>query len=116
MTFWQILSCITLGLIFGIGATGILVFKKALKKENEINEKRYQREQEWHDQESENWRYIDPALQKRIKELEATCKRNQNTIAGLEMELLSKDEFMRTFKLKDLYEKQGGFIFYEQKS
>lgn len=112
MTFWQMAAIIFISVFIIASIALYLEFREALRKENEINEKRYQREQDWHDQESENWRCINPALQKRIKELEATCKRNQKTIAGLEMELLSKDEFMRTFKLKDLYEKQGGFIFH----
>ena len=104
MTFWQIVACVTLGLIFCIGTTGILVFRKALKKENEINEMRYQREQEWHDQEAENWRYVNPALEKRIKELEATCKRNQQTIAELKTDIRWKDEFMAKMKVSDLYQ------------
>ena len=97
-----------------IGVAGVIIFERELKEENRINRIRLEREQYWHDQEEENWRHVDPALQKRIKELEATCKRNQNTIAGLELELLSKDEFMSTFKLKDLYEQKGGFIFHEE--
>ena len=114
MTFWQMMALIFIS-VFVVAAIALYFeFREALKKENEINEKRFQREQEWHDHEAENWRYIDPALQKRIKELEATCKRNQITIAGLELELRSKDEFLRTFKLKDLYEERGGFIFNER--
>lgn len=114
MTFWQIIALIFLTAFVIINAVGVWILKRELRKENAINQARLEQEQYWHDTEEENWRHVDPALQARIKELEATCRRNQNTIAGLEYELLCKDEFLRTFKLKDLYELKGGFIFHEE--
>jgi len=91
-----------------IGVAGVIIFERELKEENQINRARYEREKYWHDQEEENWRYVDPALQKRIKELEATCKDNQRVIANLRLEILNKDQFLAAFKLKDLYD-QGYF-------
>lgn len=114
MTFWQIIALIFLAMFVAINLIGVLILKRELRKENAINQARLEQEQYWHDTEEENWRHVDPALQARIKELEATCRRNQNTIAGLEYELLCKDEFLRKFKLKDLYELKGGFIFHEE--
>lgn len=87
-----------------IGIAGVLIFERELKEENRLNALRLAKEQEWHDKEEENWRHVDPALQKRIKELEATCKDNQRVIANLRLELLNKDQFLATFKLKDLYD------------
>lgn len=104
MTFWQMMALIFISVFIVAAIALYFEFREALKKENEINEKRFQREQEWHDKEEENWRHVDPALQKRIKELEATCKDNQRVIANLRLELLNKDQFLSTFKLKDLYD------------
>lgn len=87
-----------------IGVAGVIIFERELKEENQINRARYEREKYWHEQEEENWRYVDPALQKRIKELEFTCKSNQETIAKLKTEIRWKDEFMAKMKVSDLYQ------------
>lgn len=104
MTFMQWVA-----LIFVIGFLSIMAFVafkviKAIDKENQINEARLIQERELHDKEDENWRMVNPALQKRIAELESTCKANQQVIANLRLELLNKDEFLAAFKLKDLYD------------
>lgn len=108
MTFWQIVSLIFIAIIFAFLVAIILTLRKELKKENELNEKRYQREQEWHDKEDENWRMVSPALQKRIAELEATNRGNQQVIGSLKYEIAKKNEFLDAWHLSDLYEQ--GFI------
>ena len=104
MTFMQWVA-----LIFVIGFLAIMYFVafkviKAIDKENQINEKRLAQEKELHDKEDENWRMINPALQRRIAELEATNRGNQQVIASLKYEIARKNEFLELWKLKDLYD------------
>ena len=63
------------------------------------------RQEQLHNQEDKNWRQIPGALQKRINELEKTCKNNQETISNLKYEIEKKKQFMDQMKVSDLYKK-----------
>lgn len=104
MTFWQIAAAIVIFLFFVFGAIGLYIFKTSLEDENEINRARLAKEEEWHNKEEANWRQVDPALQKRIKELEGQCRENQRVIGEIKAELANKNEFLRRWKLKDVYD------------
>lgn len=89
-----------LALIFVLGlvacmVVGVVGLVKQLK--------RYFKEKTLHDLEDENWRQVPAALQKRIKELEKTCKGNQETIVNLKLELEKKKQFMDQMKVSELY-------------
>lgn len=107
-TLGQILAII---FIFGLVVcmvVGVVGCLKHLKRFLDSVDARYaercKREQERNEREDENWRQIPSTLQLRIKQLEKTCKENQNTIAQLKLELLKKDEFMDRVHVKDMYQ------------
>ena len=107
-TLGQILALV---FIFGLVVcmvVGVVGCLKHLKRFLDSVDARYaercKREQERNEREDENWRQIPSALQLRIKQLEKTCKENQNTIAQQKLELLKKDEFMDRVHVIDLYQ------------
>ena len=104
MTFWQIIA-LAVVVIFGLAALTItLIIRRFFKKDIDLRERKLQQDEELYKKEDENWRRINPALEERIKCLEATCKENQRTIGRLKNEIASKDNFMAKMKVTDLYE------------
>ena len=105
----QILALIfVLGLVVCmiVGIVGVVKqLKRYLHGLLQIEAERVAQEKELHDLEDENWRQVPAALQKRIKELEKTCKNNQQTIALQKLELSKKEQFMSQMKVSDLYKK-----------
>ena len=105
----QILALIfVLGLVVCmiVGIVGVVKqLKRYLHGLLQIEAERVAQEKELHDLEDENWRQVPAALQKRIKELEKTCKNNQQTIALQKIELSKKEQFMSKMKVSDLYKK-----------
>lgn len=103
----QILALIfVLGLVvcMVVGVVGLVKqLKRYLKGLLQIEASRVEQEKTLHDLEDENWRQVPAALQKRIKELEKTCKGNQETIANLKLELEKKKQFMDQMKVSELY-------------
>lgn len=103
----QILALIfVLGLVvcMVVGVVGLVKqLKRYLKGLLQIEALRVEQEKTLHDLEDENWRQVPAALQKRIKELEKTCKGNQETIANLKLELEKKKQFMDQMKVSELY-------------
>ena len=103
----QILALIfVLGLVvcMVVGVVGLVKqLKRYLKGLLQIEASRVEQEKTLHDLEDENWRQVPAALQKRIKELEKTCKGNQETIANLKLELEKKKQFMDQMKVGELY-------------
>ena len=87
-----------------VGVVGCLkLLKRYLDDRVDLETTKYAHELEREKQEDENWRQVPSALQKRIKELEKTCKNNQETIAQQKLELSKKDQFMAQMKVSDLY-------------
>ena len=105
----QILALIfvlVLGACMVVGVIGVVKqLKRYLHGLLQIEAERVAQEKELHDLEDENWRQVPAALQKRIKELEKTCKNNQQTIALQKLELSKKEQFMSQMKVSDLYKK-----------
>ena len=105
----QILAFIfVLGLVvcMVVGAVGLIKqIKRYLKKKKKMEEEWCNRQEQLHNQEDKNWRQIPGALQKRINELEKTCKNNQETISNLKYEIEKKKQFMDQMKVSDLYKK-----------
>lgn len=103
MTFWQIIALVVV-VVFGLAALAItLIVRRFFKKDIELRERKLQQDEELHKKEDENWRCVNPALEERIKFLEATCRENQRTIGGLKHEITRKDNFMAKMKVMDLY-------------
>lgn len=89
-----------------IGVIGCLkLFKRYLDDKVDLETTRWAHELEREKKEDENWRQVPGALQKRIKELEKTCKSNQETISNLKYEIENKKQFMDQMKVSDLYKK-----------
>ena len=107
-TLGQILAIIFISGLVVCMVVGVVGCLKHLKRFLDSVDARYaercKREQERNEREDENWRQIPSTLQLRIKQLEKTCKENQNTIAQQKLELLKKDEFMDRVHVKDLYQ------------
>ena len=107
-TLGQILAIIFIVGLVVCMVVGVVGCLKHLKRFLDSVDARYaercKREQERNEREDENWRQIPSALQLRIKQLEKTCKENQNTIAQQKLELLKKDEFMDRVHVIDLYQ------------
>ena len=105
----QILALIfVLGLVvcMVVGVIGVVKhLKRYLHGLLQIEAARVEQERELHELEDENWRQVPGALQKRIKELEKTCKSNQETISNLKYEIEKKKQFMDQMKVSDLYKK-----------
>ena len=103
----QILALIfVLGIVvcMVVGVVGCLkLFKRYLDNKIDLEETKWAHEVEREKREDENWRQVPAALQKRIKELEKTCKGNQETIANLKLELEKKKQFMDQMKVSELY-------------
>lgn len=103
----QILALIfVLGIVICmiVGIIGVIKqFKKYLHGLLQIEAARVEQERELHELEDENWRQVPGALQKRIKELEKTCKSNQETISNLKYEIEKKKQFMDQMKVSELY-------------
>lgn len=88
------------------GVVGCLkLLKRYLDDRVDLETTKYAHELEREEQEDKNWRQVPPALQKRIIELEKTCKNNQETIARQKLELSKKEQFMAQMKVSDLYKK-----------
>ncbi len=89
-----------------VGAIGCLkLFKRYLDDKVDLETTKWAHELEREKKEDENWRQVPGALQKRIKELEKTCKSNQETISNLKYEIENKKQFMDQMKVSDLYKK-----------
>ena len=89
-----------------VGIIGCLkLLKRYLDDRIDLETTKWGHELEREKQEDENWRQVPAALQKRIKELEKTCKNNQQTIALQKLELSKKEQFMSQMKVSDLYKK-----------
>lgn len=89
-----------------VGVIGCLkLFKRYLDDKIDLETTRWAHELEREKKEDENWRQVPGALQKRIKELEKTCKSNQETISNLKYEIEMKKQFMDQMKVSDLYKK-----------
>lgn len=105
----QILALIfVLGIVICmiVGIVGVIKqLKRYLHGLLQIEAARVEQERELHELEDENWRQVPGALQKRIKELEKTCKSNQETISNLKYEIEKKKQFMDQMKVSDLYKK-----------
>ena len=105
----QILALIfVLGLVVCIvvGVIGCLkLLKRYLDDKIDLETTKWAHELEREKNEDENWRQVPGALQKRIKELEKTCKSNQETISDLKYEIEKKKQFMDQMKVSDLYKK-----------
>lgn len=105
----QILALIfVLGIVICmiVGIVGVIKqLKRYLHGLLQIEAARVEQERELHELEDENWRQVPGALQKRIKELEKTCKNNQETISNLKYEIEKKKQFMDQMKVSDLYKK-----------
>lgn len=105
----QILALIfvlVLGVCMVVGIIGCLkLLKRYLDDRIDLETTKWGHELEREKQEDENWRQVPAALQKRIKELEKTCKNNQQTIALQKLELSKKEQFMSQMKVSDLYKK-----------
>jgi hypothetical protein len=87
-----------------VGVVGCLkLFKRYLDNKIDLEETKWAHEVEREKREDENWRQVPDALQKRIKELEKTCKGNQETIANLKLEQEKKKQFMDQMKVSELY-------------
>ena len=103
----QILALIfVLGIVvcMVVGVVGCLkLFKRYLDNKIDLEETKWAHEVEREKREDENWRQVPDALQKRIKELEKTCKGNQETIANLKLEQGKKKQFMDQMKVSELY-------------
>ena len=103
----QILALIfVLGIVvcMVVGVVGCLkLFKRYLDNKIDLETTKWAHEVEREKREDENWRQVPAALQKRIKELEKTCKGNQETIANLKLELEKKNQFMDQMKVSELY-------------
>lgn len=103
----QILALIfVLGIVVCMvaGVVGCLkLFKRYLDNKIDLEETKWAHEVEREKREDENWRQVPAALQKRIKELEKTCKGNQETIANLKLEQEKKKQFMDQMKVSELY-------------
>ena len=106
-TYGQIVGIIfVIGLIacMIVGVIGCLKhLKRFLDRLEDIQERKLLKEETWHQQEDENWRRVNPEYLRRIKELEQTCKANQETIAILKQDIKNRDIFMEKVKVKDLY-------------
>ena len=105
----QILALIfVLGIVVCMiaGVIGCLkLFKRYLNDQIDLETTKYAHALEREKKEDENWRQVPGALQKRIKELEKTCKSNQETISNLKYEIEKKKQFMDQMKVSDLYKK-----------
>ena len=103
----QILALIfVLGIVICmiVGVVGVIKqLKRYLHGLLQIEAARVEQERELHELEDENWRQVPGALQKRIKELEKTCKSNQETISSLKYEIEKKKQFMDQMKVSELY-------------
>lgn len=89
-----------------VGVIGCLkLFKRYLDDKIDLETTRWAHELERETKEDENWRQVPGALQKRINELEKTCKSNQETISNLKYEIEMKKQFMDQMKVSDLYKK-----------
>lgn len=89
-----------------VGIVGCLkLLKRYFDDRIDLETTKWGHELEREKQEDENWRQVPTALQKRIKELEKTCKSNQETIAQQKLELSKKERFMSQMKVSDLYKK-----------
>ena len=103
----QILALIfVLGIVvcMVVGVVGCLkLFKRYLDNKIDLEETKWANEVEREKREDENWRQVPAALQKRIKELEKTCRGNQETIANLKLEQEKKKQFMDQMKVSELY-------------
>lgn len=87
-----------------VGVVGCLkLFKRYLDNKIDLETTKWAHEVEREKREDENWRQVPAALQKRIKELEKTCKGNQETIANLKLEQEKKKQFMDQMKVSELY-------------
>ena len=103
----QILALIfVLGIVVCMvaGVVGCLkLFKRYLDNKIDLEETKWANEVEREKREDDNWRQVPAALQKRIKELEKTCRGNQETIANLKLEQEKKKQFMDQMKVSELY-------------
>lgn len=105
----QILALIfVLGIVICmiVGVVGVIKqLKRYLDDKIDLETTKWGHELEREKKEDENWRQVPGALQKRIKELEKTCKSNQETISNLKYEIENKKQFMDQMKVSDLYKK-----------
>lgn len=105
----QILALIfVLGIVICmiVGVVGVVKqLKRYLDDKIDLETTKWGHELEREKKEDENWRQVPGALQKRIKELEKTCKSNQETISNLKYEIEKKKQFMDQMKVSDLYKK-----------